>query len=58
MTSYLDKTFCVSPDCTCRDKLTPEILARAKKWWGSENPPIAAAELCHTNPVNPPKDLE
>lgn len=43
---YLDRTFCVSPNCVneCERKLTPEIRAAANKWM--KDAPIAVAYFC------------
>ena len=51
MTCYLDRTFCISSNCTCQSKLTPEIIAAAEAWWvrgggKKEETPIAMAVLC------------
>lgn len=53
MICYLDRTFCVSPDCKCGRKLTPEIEAAAQVWWNEGKPkeewtgaPIAMSCFC------------
>lgn len=48
MICYRDTTFCVSPNCQnkCGRKLTPEIQAAARRWWGGEDAPIAVAYFC------------
>lgn len=54
MYCYRDRTYCISPNCKCGKKLTPEIQAAADKWWADvwkdrEPPhgtPIAMAYLC------------
>lgn len=55
MMCYLDKTFCVSPQCEnkCHRKLTPEIEKAADEWWGKgENKaPIAVSYLCGGEPT-------
>lgn len=53
MICYLGKTFCVADPCTCPPgrKLTAEILAAAKTWWGSDDAPISTAWVC--GPVDP-----
>lgn len=47
--TYLDITFCVSPNCTnkCGRKLTPEIRAAAIKDWGGEDAPISVGHFCN-----------
>lgn len=54
MICYLDRTFCISPDCTCGRKLTEEIKEGARKWWGDDNAPIAMSYFCGGEPE--PKD--
>lgn len=50
MISFYDKTFCTARECSkfsdCSRALTDEVKARAEKWWGGLNPPIA----CFENP--------
>lgn len=46
MICYKDMTFCVSPNCQCGRKLTPEIIEDAKRWWGGDGAPIATARFC------------
>jgi hypothetical protein len=49
MLCYLDKTFCISPNCEnkCGRKLTEEIIADANKWWGKPSgAPIAMSSFC------------
>ena len=46
MICYLDKTFCVSPNCKCERKLTNKIRKAAEKWWGGKDVPIAVGYLC------------
>ncbi len=48
MICYLDRTFCSSPNCEnkCGRKLTEEIIEGAKKWWGSDDAPIAMSNFC------------
>lgn len=52
MISYRDTTFCISPNCTCVWKLTPEIEAAAAEWWKGckGEPPIAKAYFCGGKP--------
>lgn len=43
MLCFLDRSFC-SSDCVnreCHRNLTPELQARADKWWGKPGAPIA-----------------
>lgn len=44
----MDRTFCSSPECTneCGRKLTPELLERAREWWGDDHPPISMSNFC------------
>lgn len=48
MICYRDMTFCVSPKCKnkCGRKLTAKIRKDARKWWGSDNAPIAVSNFC------------
>lgn len=46
MICYLDRTFCVSPNCKCDRKLTNEIKQAAIKWWGNTDAPISVAYFC------------
>lgn len=48
MLCYRDTTFCVSENCKCGRKLTPEIIAAAERWWGKPGAPIAKANFCDT----------
>lgn len=45
---YRDKTFCISENCTCHPdrKYTEKVQLEAEKWWGSDDAPIAVANLC------------
>ena len=41
--SYMDMTFCPFTACTnmeCFRRLTPEVIAKAEKWWGGPDSPI------------------
>lgn len=51
MICYRDMTFCVSPHCKnkCGRKLTGEIVAAARRWWGGPDAPIATAKFCDAN---------
>ena len=55
MICYMDTTYCVSPGCTneCGRKLTPEIIAAARAWWGTDDPPIAVSEFCEPKEAKP-----
>jgi hypothetical protein len=52
MICYLDRTFCISPECIneCGRKLTKEIEKAAEKWWkgfkAEGGPPIAMSCFC------------
>jgi len=50
MICFLDRTFCSRPldQCTCSEfrKLTPELKEQSKKWWGTEDAPIAFGVMC------------
>jgi hypothetical protein len=48
MICYRDRTYCGSPNCEnkCGRKLTDEVKEGAKKWWGSDNAPIAISNFC------------
>lgn len=48
MICFLDTTFCASKNCTgkCGRQLTPELIERGKKWWGSDDFPVALADYC------------
>ena len=42
---YQDKTFCGATNCSkfgkdCPRSYTPEVHARAVKWWGSDDAPV------------------
>lgn len=46
MTGYKDRTFCMARACKhfgngCERSLTDQVVERAKKWWGGDNPPIS-----------------
>jgi hypothetical protein len=58
MICYLDRTFCVSPNCEnkCGRKLTDEIRQAARVWWGSDNAPIAMGWFCGEVNVPPNKE--
>jgi hypothetical protein len=50
-------TFCMSPNCTCGRKLTPEIQQAAEKWWNPKDlpekrnqAPIAVSYFCGGEP--------
>lgn len=45
MICFQDKTFCVSPDCTCENPLTKKVIEDAERWWG-KGAPIAVGFLC------------
>jgi hypothetical protein len=56
MICYRDRAFCSrTDDCKCDDfrRMTPDKLADARKWWGSDDPPIAWMDLCGGNPAAP-----
>ncbi len=48
MISFMDKTFCSSPNCSnkCGRQLTPELIEKAKKWWGGDGFPVSVREFC------------
>ena len=48
MMGYKDRTFCASPNCQnkCGRQLTQEIRDGARKWWGSDDAPIAVGNFC------------
>jgi hypothetical protein len=48
---YKDMTFCASPNCQnkCGRKLTKEVQEGAKRWWGSDDAPIAISYFCDDN---------
>jgi len=48
MICFKDKQFCSnkthSPDC---DRiLTPELIEKARKWWGGDDFPVALGPMC------------
>ena len=49
--TYMDKTFCLAKTCRkfneCPHALTPEVQAKAKKWWGDPEAPISVTEVFH-----------
>ncbi len=49
MIHFLDRAFCSSPNCTgkCGRQLTPELIEQGKKWWGSDDFPVALGEYCN-----------
>lgn len=51
MICYQDRLYCVTPGCQCERALTDEVKAAARRWWGSDNPPIAVAYLHGGEPV-------
>ena len=48
MICYRDRTFCCSKveKHTCGREFTEEDAINAKKWWGSEDYPVAYGEFC------------
>lgn len=48
MISYKDMTFCASPNCKdkCGRRLTEEVRAAAKRWWGGDDAPICVSHFC------------
>lgn len=52
MICYRDRTFCISPGCTneCGRKLTAEVRAAARAWWGGDDAPIAMGYFCGGEP--------
>jgi len=48
MICFRDMTFCVSMNCTnkCGRKLTDEVRAAARRWWGGDGAPIATGRFC------------
>ena len=57
MICFRDTTFCSSPDCVnaCGRQLTREDRDEARRWWGSDDPPIAFARFCD-EPAEPEND--
>ena len=58
MLCYKDKTFC-SVKCDelkCSRNLTEEVRKAAREWWGSDNAPIAVADLSNCGMYKKPKD--
>jgi hypothetical protein len=59
MIVFLDTTFCSSANCTgaCGRQWTPELAAKAKAWWGTNEPPVAFSPFCggdgRTEPLAP-----
>jgi hypothetical protein len=51
MICYKDRTFCGSENCKnkCGRQLTEEVKEGARKWWGSDNAPIAISDFCDKN---------
>lgn len=51
MLCYKDMTFCVNAECTkeCHRRLTPVVQSAARKWFGSDDAPIAVSSFnCST----------
>ena len=50
MICYRDRTFCEACCGTrsCPRMLTDEVRAAARRWWGSDDPPITVADLHQT----------
>lgn len=48
MICFMDRTFCSSLACRneCGRQLTPDLIARGKKWWGSDDFPVCVGEYC------------
>lgn len=48
MMCFRDRTYCNSPYCTneCGRQLTDEVREAARKWWGSDDAPIAVSDFC------------
>ena len=66
MLCYLDRTFCVSKNCTnkCGRKLTKEIEIEANLWWTNSfkgrdgQAPIACSYFCGEDEPEETKDAE
>lgn len=47
---YFDSVFCISPNCRCAKRLTPEIVNEAKILWATYDipggPPVALMYRC------------
>lgn len=54
MICFRDRTYCVSKNCTnkCGRKLTDEVTAAAKVWWGGDDAPIAVGTFCEEETTN------
>lgn len=48
MMCFMDSSFCSSSDScankACGRNLTPELVARGKRWWGGDDFPVAMAD--------------
>ncbi|WP_332764004.1 hypothetical protein [Phenylobacterium sp.] len=56
MICFRDKTFCAA-DCAtadCHRKLTDQVRADARRWWGKPGAPIAVANLAANCPDHTP----
>lgn len=47
MICYLGRSFCGHPCANreCSRNFNDDVLARAKAWWGNDNPPIDFTDL-------------
>jgi hypothetical protein len=48
MLCFKDMSFCSASDCineTCSRRLTDEVHAEARRWWGKEGAPIATTDF-------------
>ena len=47
MIHYMDMTFCnaACANESCPRKLTPEVKAKAERWWGKPGAPICYGDL-------------
>lgn len=50
MIGFLDRSFCSQPcvNRKCLRNLTPELMERARKWWGEGEPPITYSDFIDT----------
>jgi hypothetical protein len=46
MICFRDMTFCTAAcaDTQCHRRLTPDVKAAARRWWGGDDAPIAMAD--------------
>ena len=61
MLCFKDMSFCSAADCinpTCPIRLTDEVHAEARRWWGKEGAPIATSDFSGDCPDYQPEKID